>query len=231
MVCDLLKDVAMNSTAARKIFLKVFIAFLSLTALVAILSVLSGDFGEIQIKILATTFSISAASICSMSSAAFMERRKRRSLGLSGIYCAAFAALLVICGVWGEIKQDEFWKVVGTVIVFAIALAHAFLLVLPELDERHRWTQKASSISIGVLSLQIVAAIWGEIDDGSYYKLLAVVSIFVVLLTLVIPILMKMRKGTRPQSETLILSRNEEGIFIDSEGVMYEVKTINSDPH
>ena len=46
----------MNISVMRRLLLKVFIGFLSLTALVAVFSVLSHQFGETQIKVLVTTF-------------------------------------------------------------------------------------------------------------------------------------------------------------------------------
>ena len=57
----------MNFTEIKKVLLKLFVGFLILTAIIAIISVLSGEFGELQGKILATTLTISMASICSMS--------------------------------------------------------------------------------------------------------------------------------------------------------------------
>ena len=66
----------MDYSEIRKLALKIFIGFLGLTAVIAIISVLAGQFGELQWKILGTTFTISAASICSMSCAAFIEKKK-----------------------------------------------------------------------------------------------------------------------------------------------------------
>ena len=89
----------MNPENAKRIFLKLFIGFLSLTATIAILSVLSGDFDEFQLKILASSFSISAASICSMSCAAFVEKKKKKELGILGGTFSAIAAAFVIIGI------------------------------------------------------------------------------------------------------------------------------------
>jgi VIT1/CCC1 family predicted Fe2+/Mn2+ transporter len=93
---------------------------------------------------------------------------------------------------WPEIDSEEYWKTTITFFVFAIAFAHVFLLVLPQLDNKQKWVQLASSISIGILALLIVVAVWGEIDAEDYYRLLAVVAIIVGLETLVVPILMKL---------------------------------------
>ena len=46
----------MNYTAMQRFFLKLFLSFLGGTAAVAIVSVLSGEFGKLQEKILVTCF-------------------------------------------------------------------------------------------------------------------------------------------------------------------------------
>ena len=219
----------MNPREAKRLFLKLFIGFLSLTAAIAILSVLSGDFGEFQLKVLATTFSISAASICSMSCAAFIDKKKKRELGVIGIVFSGIAAALMTGGVWIDINEEAYWKITISFIVFAMALAHAFLLILPDLDSEHRWAQTASCVAISILALQIVSAVWGEIDDEGYYKFLAAVSIVVVLLTLVIPILMKMRKGIDDSVRTLVLTENQDGTFCDQPGTIYRVTEIDTE--
>ncbi|MEO1993699.1 MAG: hypothetical protein ABGZ17_00310 [Planctomycetaceae bacterium] len=172
----------MNYTEVKKLLLQIFICFLALTALIAIASVLTGEFGEIQAKILGTSFTISAASICAMSCAAFVEKNKNLAhLGLSGIALSILAAILVIIGIWAEIHSEIYMKTVATCSVCAIASAHACLLVLPALQRNHAWVQTTSTASIAVLSLQIVVAIWAEIDEENYYRLLAVVAILVAI--------------------------------------------------
>src|SRR5262245_23504404 len=123
----------MNYAKIRGLLLKVFIGFLSLTALVAIVSVLGGKFGETQIKVLVTTCSISAASICAMSCAAFVERKKAKAIGGTGILAAGVAALMVIVGAWSEISDEDYWRTTGTFIVISICFAHGCLLGLPNL--------------------------------------------------------------------------------------------------
>lgn len=222
----------MDYTETRKLSLKLFIGFLGLTALVAIVCVLSGDFGSLQIKILLTSTTISAASICAMSCAAFIEKRKLATLGLGGIGFAVVSAALVILGVWAEIEAEGFWKLTGSVSVVAVGLAHAFLLVLPELDAGHRWAQFGTVITIGVLALQIIVAIFGEIESEGYYQILAAVAILVALGTLVVPILMKLRKATGSGAavETLVLTRIDEQVYRDRVGREYRVTEIDSEP-
>lgn len=216
-------------TEFRKFSLKVFIGFLALTALIAIVSVLCGDMGEIQMKILGTTFTISAASICSMSCAAFIEMRKRRRLGLTGILLSLISAILVIIGIWLSMEEDIYWKITGTVLIAAVAFAHVFLILLPKLEEKQKWIQTVSIYSIGILAIQIAVAVWGEIENDDYYRFLTVVAIIVGLGTLVIPILMKLRGGQGSTKGLLVLENIEGEMYKDSLGKVYRVKEIDTE--
>ncbi len=233
----------MNCTAFRKLLLNVFIGFLPMTALVAIFSVLSSEFGETQIKVLVTTFSISAGSVCAMACAGFIERKGSKTVGIVGILAASGAVSLVIIGMWGEIEGEEFWKTTVMFIVGCIALAHACLLYLPTLAASHRWTQPTAAILIALLALQIIFAIWGEVEDEGYYRLMAALSVLVVLVTLVVPICGRLGANAHearpekvfnntmfyPLSEQLVLHRLSGDIFADKLGRRYQVTQIQAE--
>ncbi len=216
----------MDYTNIRKQALKVFLGFLGVTAVIAIISVLSGEFGELQFKVLTTSLTISAASICAMSCAAFMEKKSLTALGLSGILLSVISASLLIAGLWLKINSEDYWKTTVTFIIAAVAFAHAFLLILPTLDETHTWVQTVSAASIGILAIQITVAVWGEIHDEGYYRFLAVVAIIVGLETLAIPMLLKLRKGNAPKTHTLTLKPLEGDIYQDVRGKQYHVKAL-----
>jgi hypothetical protein len=220
----------MTYAEVRRVALWVFIAFLTLTAIVAIVSLLSGEFGDTEVKILVTSLTISGASICAMSCAAFIERRRSRALGIGGIVLAVLAAGLVIAGLWSGTENEHYWKVTGTAGVLAIAFAHGFLLALPELERRHRWAQLAAAASIAVLALQILVAMWAEIEDEAYFRVLAVVAVLVGFETLVIPILMRLRRGGPVARETLVLERIGNGVYRDPKGATYRVTPTDDAP-
>ena len=233
----------MNYTSVRKVLLKLFIGFLSMTALVAIFAVLRGEFGETQIKVLITTFSISAGSICAMPCAGFIERNGAKTVGIVGILAASGAVSLVIIGMWGEIDEKEFWKTTVMFIVICVALAHACLLHLPNLTASYRWTQPASAILITLLALQIIFAVWGEVGEEDYYRLMAALSVLVILVTLVVPICGRLGANAHegrpekvfdtamfyPLSEQLVLHRLSGDIFTDKLGVRYQVTQIQAE--
>lgn len=225
----------MNIHRARSLLLKTFIGFLALTALIGIVTVLTGEFGEVQLKTLGTTFTISAASICAMACAAFIEKRNAPALGWVGIALNFSAATMLIFAMWAEFGDAIYWKLTLTLIVLGLAFAHALLMHLPTLAEEYEWVQAVTAGAISVLALLIIVAFWGEVDNSAYYRVLAVVSIIVVLLTLVIPILLKLGKApadaetARPSSVhagQLVLTPVDGQYYEDAQGVVYRVEKV-----
>ncbi|VGO17476.1 hypothetical protein PDESU_06072 [Pontiella desulfatans] len=219
----------MNYTGLTKIALRTFLGFLGLTAAIAIVSVLGGKFGELQAKFIGSTFTISLASICSMSCAAFIARKTRTAIGLSGIGLAVVSAILVIAGIWPEINSEGYWKTTASCGIATLACAHGFLLVIPELGERKKWFQQVSFASVVVLALLVVVAMWGDIGEEVYYRFMAAVAIVVGLETVSLPILMKLNKAGGPRRQ-LMLKELEDGIYIDPAGRKYHVKELDPEP-
>lgn len=121
----------MDYTGIRKLSLRVFLGFLVLTAVIA---VLRGEFGEFQVKTLVTSATISVASICSMSCISFIERKQQASLGLTGVFFCVVAASLSIIAMWGGFDGGITVRIVMSLWVISVAFAHGFLLLLPALD-------------------------------------------------------------------------------------------------
>jgi hypothetical protein len=226
----------MDYIETRKLLLGGFIGFLAVTALLAILCVISGEFGEIATKTLLSTLSVSCTSLCAMSCITFMEKRGANAVGVLGVAAAVLASLLMILGVWGNYYSDDFWKTVATLVLVSIGIAHALSLLTPDLLEEHHWIQAASSLAIMILVSQIVAAMWLEIADGGYYKLLTVVSIVTILLSLIVPICAKLNgsstedaTATAETAEKLILSPLSGKTFVDETGRRFLVVELPAD--
>lgn len=219
----------MNFTRLRKISLKLFIGFLALTAGIAVVAVVQGEFDDFTIRVLLTCLTISISSILSMACAAWMERRGRPELGLTGIALAVTAGLLAIFGIWAEIDDEFFWKSMLTATLFAGSFAHAFLLDLPDLDRRHGWVQRAAAVTIALTALLLATALWAEIDSEPYFRFVAVVAILLGLETVVIPILKKMGSGDgdEPAATRLVLVERADGLFEDPDGTAYRVDRVD----
>lgn len=134
-------------------------------------------------------------------------------------------AILVIAGIWPKIDCEEYWKTTATCGVLALAFTHVFLLALPVLNDKQKWVQFASFISIGILAALIIAAIWIQKKEWEdlYYRVLAITAILTGLETLVIPILMKLPKGQVSHKDMLILEKIEGDLYKDAAGKKYHL--------
>ena len=216
----------MNITRFKQLCLFSLIGFLSLSALIAIVSLLSGDFGSTQIKVILTTLTISGASICAMSCSAFIEKRGLPLLGGVGVLVAAIAAIMAISAIWTEIGNDEYWKTTISLIVVAAAFAHSLLLCIPSLAPGYRWSQAGIVFFVSILCLQIIFALFEEIQGVGYYRIVGVVAVFVVLLTLIVPILLRLTPSSTMESTRLKLEHEDGDIYHDSSGTRYRVTKI-----
>lgn len=232
----------MDPRALRRTFLWVFVGFLAVTALLAIAAVLSGDFGDFEARVLGSSGSISAASICAMACAAFRERGRVPQLGTLGIALSGLALAVVLVTIWIHRPDDGLVKTALVLVVWAVATAHGELLLLPALA-RHGWAQVAAVAAIAVLALLLTFSIIGENIDEGMVRLIGVMAIVVALFTLVVPILWKIGgtapagaataardAATTPGAGTLVLRQAADGFWVDPAGARYAVQRLDGGP-
>jgi hypothetical protein len=225
---DMKHDTDMISRV-RKGSLYSFIAFLGISALLAITSVLSGKFGEFEIKVLITTSVIAVASICSLCCSAYTSRSQNSLPGVAGVSFAGISAAMLIIGVWAEMDSEGYWKTTAVLSVFAIAFAHSLALLAVRLRPTHSWLQLGTAINIFALAAIISIMIVGEIDGEGMLKLVAILAILAGLETLVIPIVGRLAKTALSQvRETLSLTKREDGVYEDKRGRLYEVNEMSN---
>jgi hypothetical protein len=172
----------------KKIALWFLIISVALSALFGIIAIISGNFGDFEGRVILTTITISAASICALAAGALWESRSARTLPGIAVALAIFAATLIIIGVWGRISGDEYWKFTATVGVLAVATAQACLISLAQLARRFAWTRTVAFLAIFFLAALIILTIWGEIYEQGFYKAMGATAILVAALTIMMPI-------------------------------------------
>lgn len=206
-----------------------FIGFLAVTALFAIITVLSGSFSEFELKVLATTSIIALASICALCCSAFSARSKTLLPGFGGILVASLGATMVIAGIWLEIDSQNYWKTTAILSVFAIACAHTFAILRVRLKPEHQWIQIATAITILALAVVISGMIVDAADGRDMFKFVTILAILAALETLVIPILGRLNK-IQPELlyQTLVLTKKQDGKYHDKSGRVYEVHLVSN---
>jgi hypothetical protein len=190
----------------KKGFLYALIGSVSCSALLGILAILMGDFGDFEIRILLTTLTISGASICGLSCGAVLEAKRAWSVPAAGIVLAVLAALLIIAGMWFEVDSQGFWKTTATIGVFAVASSHVALLLLARLSERFGWAIWAAHVAVFFVATVICVMLWGHVDNETAFRVLGVAAILDAAITIVIPVFHRLSRNDLTDASGPILS-------------------------
>lgn len=185
--------------AARKGAIYGIIVSFSLAAVVGIIALLSGDFGETQGRIVLTTLLLGATSITALCHLAVADRAMRivGFVGLAASTVTLATGLVLIWRDWDSLGFEDWLKIFATAGIIAVSFAHANLLLL--LAGRRRAVIRIGLMitlaMIAIVAIMLIVPIVSEGDiPGSaheewYWRLFGVVGILDVLGTVVVPVL------------------------------------------
>lgn len=176
----------------RKLFLYIFIASVVASALIGIGVLLLGSFGEIESRVLMTTFSITLTSILALACGAYYESGKGRAFPIVGIAFAAASATLNVYLIWiGDGGVDAVWKVTATTGLLATAFAHISLISLATLDRRFAWSRATIEACVALVIAILLYILWFEPESSSdlVSRILGILGIIIASLTLLTPVL------------------------------------------
>jgi hypothetical protein len=190
----------MRLKGIRRVAIIFIIVSLGIAALFGIVTLLTGDFGEIQGKILLTTLLLAGFSITALCHLAVVGRALR-IVGFAGIVMSVLAFITGAVLIWRSWDNwSDGWettlKAFSVFAILAASLAHANLLLLLA-ERRNPAVRIGLFITVGLIALLALLIILpivteGEIpgDDGEpYWRALGVVAILDVLGTIVLPVL------------------------------------------
>ena len=176
------------------------IASMSLTAVVGIVALLSGDFGDTQIQIILTTLLITGFSVTALCHLA-IAGRPVRVVGFVGLAVSAAALVLglaLIWLVWGDGSSAVFqllrWFTVSGILALSLAQANLLLLLAGRRHPVLRVALGATLAAIGLLALLLAlpivtdGAIPGPDNADAYARSVGVVAILDALGTVVLPV-------------------------------------------
>lgn len=183
---------------ARRAAVIGIIVSLSITAVIGIATLLTGDFGDTQSRILGTTLLIAAFSITSLCHLA-VAGRALRIVGYVGIavsVVALIAGVVLIWRDWGDYGSlDVLFKAFAIFSILAVSFAHANLLLL--LGERKRPVIRIGLfVTVGLIAVVASMLILPILTDGDipgdnddYWRVFGVVAILDALGTIVLPVM------------------------------------------
>lgn len=185
----------MRDFNSRKFFLYLLIGSVGISAVIGILVILFGTFGDFETKVLLTALTITVTSILGLACGAYLETRRAKVLPLTGIACAIIAAVMWIYLIWhGRITDDLFVKSLMSATLIGVSCSHISLLSLARLDGRFVWTKYAVHGAVWSLTAVLLFVIWDRRshDLEIVGRIIGVLSIVVASLTVVTPILHKL---------------------------------------
>lgn len=187
-----------RSSKLRRILLITMIVTLSISALIGIFVIISGNGGELEGKILLTTASIGGFSLVSLCFPGLFERRKLKVVAYAGLVSCGIGLFFAFVVIWLDTMSysmfEDSGKLLGTFILSSVFLAQASLLLLLKPKSKSVWYSLIATVSlITIVFIMIQLIIWvGDlVDFEEYVKALAVLSILEVLGTILTPILNK----------------------------------------
>lgn len=189
----------------RRIIVWVIVVSLVLTAGVGIATLLSGDMGETQGKVMLSTLAIAGFSITALCHLAIINREVR-VVGWAGITSSALgliAAQMLIWRSWDymvQAQQGDLWgfveKSFAVLLISALSFAHANLMLLLSTSTR-RWMRLALGANLILITLVAVMVIPPVISEGefpgsliadTYWRMFGVVAILDALGTIALPV-------------------------------------------
>lgn len=188
----------------RRIAVVAVIVSLSITAVVGIVSLLTGEFGELQSRVLGTTSLVGAFSVLALCHLA-VAGRPVRVVGFAGLALSAVALLFGLLLIWGDGFDWQAFEWFAVFAVFAVSLAHANLLLLLA-GRRQVAVRTMLVITLAAIACVALGIVMPLITDGrfpgddfeSYWRLFGVIAIVDVLGTIVLPVVAAvLRPGER----------------------------------
>jgi len=191
----------MENAELRRLLLTATVVALSLTALVAIFALLARDFGDTQLRILATTAGFGLASLIAMRGTVLLDQGRHRSLARAVIILSAVSFLLELVAVWVATDSAAAWKSYVCAIAAAAALgqiAGMLARIRPTDPPSIGALVLSASICAVVLAAMAILAALAEIDDAGYYQLFGVIAVLDVLAFVLQPVVRRLGAPAPP---------------------------------
>ena len=168
----------------RSIYLKGAAALAAVAALLAIATVLQGDFGDTEGKIFATIGVTFVAGSAVMAGIACLAQGSR-FLGRAGIALAAGGFLLWVEQVWGGHDSATYWKVLGLFLTWTLVTLIGTTSAL--------MTRRKRGLHVATLTCAVGAGLVASAmllrENGDAWQLFAVLLILTLLGEVLTPIL------------------------------------------
>lgn len=192
----------------RKLVIYLVIGSFSIAALMGIIALLGGDFGDTQAKVLLTTVIVGVESIAVLCYLA-VAGRPSAIVGILGGLVSLVPFGLALWLTWTEMDgygNDGEWETFGVGVTIAASLAQACLLLAVADLKKLGWMLIGTLVTIAIVAGMITLAILDGSDLGDdFWRTFGVVAILDVLGTVVLAAMKAFGRG-RPDAEPALMT-------------------------
>jgi hypothetical protein len=181
-------------------------AILIVAALVAVTSIVEGDFSDTDAKIVGTLFSLLLAGAAAISGLALVGRGLLVPFGWFAVAAAGFCFAVLAATIWDEFGNETLGKWAVCSLAFLVALLVVTTQRLLLRVEGLTWLLVATIVAAAVATLLTAGSIWSE-DGGSDagWQAVAIFWIFTILGYLLLPVLQRFTTAGPSSSEARVL--------------------------
>lgn len=176
--------------------IKFVLASIAVNAVIGIIAIVSGEFSELDAKILVTSLSVTGGSVLALANLAARTQQFVKYMPETGAGFAIIGFALLTYGAWTEFDSEDVGKAAGTAILFASGIGHAGLLSRSRLLPQYQLVLRSAWLFAGILVGMITFLIWSlnVVDNDIYPRAMGVVIILLAAATLAVPVLHRASK-------------------------------------
>ncbi|MEY2533381.1 MAG: hypothetical protein QOF29_1291 [bacterium] len=183
-----------------RVVLRLVVGSLLVAGVVASVALLSGDFGDVEGKIIASSALL--ALVSATAGAGLTVRRRHAALGIGTVALSLVAFALTLGALWLELDSELYWRVTACCAIGALESAHASVVLSLRRATDPARVVTTTRVVVGaavvssVMSLAPVAGLVpGEAVEEGYVRILGVVLVVQLVGTAVAPLLRRLAAG------------------------------------
>lgn len=187
--------------SGRRILLSAVAGALTLTALLAVVILLVGQFGETEGRILGTTFLLALFGLVALPAAILLDQKRLPGLVALVLVLAAAGFGLTTAGIWIGDPPTALGKLTATVVAFELAATQAAVLALRRRESDGPFLR---GLFLGSTTLAFAlaavgsAAVWAEAASQLFARIFGAAIVLDLLLVALQPVLALLRRPRRP---------------------------------
>ena len=183
----------------RRAAMVITLVSVGIWALLAVLALLGGEFGDTQWKVLLSSMLVTAAAAVALACAVPLHEGHLGPIPWIGIAASAVGFGMLILGIWADTSWDGAFKTALSLVIVAVAVGAIGLVDGARVRMAHRWVVYASQALVAFGGALLIAAVWGEIGSGWFWRLTGVVLVLTAAGVVSVPVLHRMAAIPREQ--------------------------------